>query len=62
MKTKNILILALSLMAIIYAVSLVTESNNTTIENTKLINVDLALMWGFNIGSLVGYCDNNPVM
>ena len=33
-------------------------TNNVTIENIKLLNVDLDLMGGFNIGSLVGYCDN----
>ncbi len=34
-------------------------TNNAAIENTKLVNVDIALMGGFNTGSLVGYCDNN---
>lgn len=33
MKTKNILILALSIMAILYAVSLLTQQKNSTIEN-----------------------------
>ena len=37
MKTKNILILALSIMAILYAINLVTENSNSTIENNFVI-------------------------
>ncbi|MCK5857098.1 MAG: hypothetical protein KAG64_06380 [Bacteroidales bacterium] len=37
MKTKNILILALSLMAIIYAINLLTTQNNSTIDNHFVI-------------------------
>lgn len=37
MKTKNILILALSLMAILYAINLLTETNNSTYDNPFVV-------------------------
>jgi len=37
MKSKNIIILALAVMAILYAINLLTERNNSTIENNFVI-------------------------
>ncbi len=38
MKSKNIIILALSIMAILYAINLLTEQNNSTIKNSFVVN------------------------
>lgn len=38
MKSKNIIILALSIMAILYAINLLTEKNNTTFKNPFVVN------------------------